>query len=306
MDVQRLDLGPNRWLAAGGLAFIHVRLWKGWLLRITAAPVRDFTLTRSFFFSEPLWLGPAFIGISILACIDSLDFLFGGDGNLPDLLFLGLLLLCGAIMALRLFLRRGNASYYFDDRYVGTLGAIDFSDEESGKPEFSAFTNHLESLKAAADDGLRRSRFFSIAPWWSGLAFAPMAILPITGLMMLAFKFLPWPYAIGIASGVSLLAYCLSSGPSLLVHAKLRQAQRYLLRGDVENAMAPLKVFLTARPTHRHGTRLLTITELMRCNLDLAEDLVIENSTPGLYQPSRMRRIMDYKLWEDRHGDETH
>jgi hypothetical protein len=73
--------------------------------------------------------------------------------------------------------------------------------------------------------------------------------------------------------------------------------------GDVQGANAILLELLAHKPNHKYANYLMTVARLMECNLELAEEMVIKHRTPGPYEPSRYHRIMDYKLWESRHGD---
>lgn len=52
MTTERLDLGPNRWMAAGGLAFVHVKIRRGLSVSISLEPVRDIRVGRARFFES--------------------------------------------------------------------------------------------------------------------------------------------------------------------------------------------------------------------------------------------------------------
>lgn len=308
MGSQRLDLGPDRWMAAGGLAFIYVRLWKGWLLRLTAAPVRDVEFGRASFAGSPY--GPFIVTWLLLFLCAGFPFvpliLPMGDSDVFDWGWL-ILLLPIVICAMNLVRRRGQFGLYASgDAFE--LPARIFIDRGKEETEpVRAFCEYIAALRAEAGDGKRRSRTYLLFPWWASIVFAMIFMLmagigAYYGLKQMDLAYVEL-YAVGIA--ILLTAIITSATPerALLFDREIRNAQSLLLRGDAEGAKEILRRVFERKPNHKYGGTLLKFADLMQCDLNLAEDIVIQQCNPRPDLPSRYHRIMDYKLWESRHDD---
>jgi len=318
MDAQRLDLSPNRWMAAGGLAFIHVRVWKGWMALITAAPVRDAIVGRAEYYDLPRrpgidsWTGRILLFIALLIVLfpDAIVMLWrlfvGTDA--PQNWTLKIILLAAVIVILlaRIW-RRGTLGIFLSDEPLDFLNRAYFNATQAKDPKILAFRDYLMALKAEAGDGKRKARTYILLPRWVSIVSAAMFMLLIGVAVRyrLAVNGVNHPEIYGalaafLVSGIILL---LSPKLSELFNGVLRRAHSCLLAGDAEGAANIVQPILDTNPKHRYANRLLTLARLMQCDLERTEALVIKRRTPGPYDPSLYHRIMDYKLWESRHAD---
>jgi hypothetical protein len=311
METQRLDLGPNRWMAAGGLAFIYVGLWKGWMVRITAAPVRDVEFGRASFAGSPY--GPFIVIWSLFLLCAGFPFvpliLPMGDSDVLDWGWL-ILLLPIIICAINLFRRRGQFGLYVsgDMTDVPVRIFIDRGKEET--EPVRSFCEYIAALRAEAGDGKRRARTYLLFPWWASIVFAMIFMLmagfgAYYGLKQMGLAYAEI-YSVGIATLLTAIITTATQERALLFDREIRNAQSLLLRGDAEGAKEILRRVFERKPNHQYGGTLLKFADLMQCDLQRAEDVVIQQYNPRPNLPSRYHRIMDYKIWESRHGDSSH
>ncbi len=312
MDVQRLDLSPNRWMAAGGLAFINVRVWKGWLAQISVAPVRDVIVGRATLFGLPhrpctnAWLA-AIVLIGVLCFPEIVFWLFGSvKGKVDWTAGIIVVSVPVAILLSRVW-RRGKLGIFLSDEQPDFLNRTYFSDTQANNPDVLTFCDHLTALKADVGDGKRMARTYILLPRSVSIVFAVMFTL-LVGIAMhyrLAVNGVNHPEMYGalaafLVSGIILL---LSPRLSEVFNGDLHRAHSCLLAGDAESAANIHQSILDAKPKLRYANYLMTVTRLMQGDLECAEDIVIVYRTSGLYKPSLYHRIMDYNLWESRHGD---
>jgi hypothetical protein len=310
MDTQRLDLAPNRWMAAGGLAFIHVRVWKGWIAQITAAPIRDVIVGRATFFGLPhrptgnAWLA-AIVLLSVLLFPDMLWALaVGVDGF--NHWFPGVIVIAIAVaFILGRLGRRTRLGIFLSESQFDYVDRIYFNRTQEKDLGILAFCDNLVSLKAEAGDGKRSARTYLVFPWWMSIVFALVALLISGSILYVGIRSLgitdPVPYV--IVGDIVIWSLILGVAPErcLLFSKELRRAHSCLLAADPQGAEAMVQPILDAKPKHRYANHLLTLARLMRGDLERAEEIVIKHRTPGPCEPSRYHRIMDYKLWESRH-----
>ncbi len=303
MTTDRLDLGPHRWMAAGGLAFIHVRLCEGRALWVTAAPVRDFSVTWSVFSQKILWLGPSLILLLLFLGYSAWGIYAGQSGQHRDLALIAYAILAIAFACYRLVRRLGKATFHFGNTFLDESARLHFPRRTSRKPEFVAFTEFLKQLKRGAGDGLRGPQIFTLSAPWFGFLVAQSVVL-LVGSVALVYFWADYRLAIAVLCLIATGATAYSAiRDSIFVSRELREVRSRVLQGDVDGGIALLKPYLAANPTDNYATELMVIADLMRCNLRLAEDLVIQHRTPGAYKTSRYHRIMDRNLWGTRRDD---
>jgi hypothetical protein len=318
MESQRLELGPNRWVAAGGLAFIHVRVWKGWMVQVSAAPVRDMVVGGSTLLGIPLrpvttaWLAPIVLVVLLFPDV-LLWLLFGGDRFdevwTPGIV--GLLLAPGILLGWILWRGRPgifhSADHFFLPNRIGPSIRIYLNKRQMNDTKLIKFCDHLTELKVAAGDERRKARTYILFPWWASIVFALLLVLWIGLAVHFGFEHTESDrlevYAMAAAAAFCVLVFAVTPERNLLFDRDIRRALNCLLDGDAHMAAGILEPILDTRPEHVMASRLITITRLMQCDLQLAEDLVIPRNGRLTSLPSRYHRIMDTKLWETRHDD---
>ncbi len=313
MESQRLDLGTGRWIAAGGLAFIHVRAWRGWLLRITVAPLRDVNIGQAtLLLVPPFGLGNGMLIVAVISgllCLPEMLFaVFSGNLSLQEWSSAVVFLSIAAAIVLWRLRRRGRLVIYSSEDQLDIPHAIYFKNVQLQDGRVESFCDNLKALKSEAGDGKRRIRSFFLIPYWMYVPVA-VALFFFLGFALYVgfqdFGFEDHAAYIAVIGPLVLLAMLFVVAPerSLIFSRALRRAHSFLLAGDADSAISIVQPILDAKPRHRFANYLMTIIRLMQCDLGLAEDIVIQQYNPRPDLPSRYHRIMDTRLWGARHDD---
>jgi len=298
MDSQRIDLGPNRWLAAGGQAFVHVSVTRGKCLGILLVPVREVRIEQAGFVenlrqqSSGLLYATAGAGPFILGIL-------AGHIDSPAAWF-GLTILAAAFLGIVIRAHRNRDRYalwygYHSERML-------FTDLETQRSEFVQFMVRLEQTSKAASNKPREYRKYLLYNWQ---ALAVIGAV-FTGLLTAV---VPWvwergnPWHVFAASTVAILVIFGFASHHLIFHSALRRAHAQLLDNEPDAAIATLRQFLQRKPDHPYATRLMTIAELLRGNMDVANEIIVRDD---LYVPSEpwwSQRTVYFKLREFRQND---
>ncbi|MCC6486960.1 MAG: hypothetical protein IT364_05620 [Candidatus Hydrogenedentes bacterium] len=299
MEYQRIDLGPTRWMAAGGQAFLYVNA-RGRSAAVILAPVRDVILERAVFCENP-WRAAmrAVVVVAVFLAITLLSPAGPLAGLLP-LAFFGALQIPVAIQRYR---RRGQFILEYRVGAFGGTSGIRFTLAESDRPEFGEFVQHVESCSKAASKKPRKAHRFFLYSWGEIAVYISLIVAILAG-------FAPWlPDTAGPVRG---FLYSLAAAGVALVlfqqrhqifSGDLRRAHALLRKKELDAATAILERFLERKPAHAYARELLTIAELMRCNVDMAESLIVQGDEFDPWRRLWLMRALYYKHWESRHGE---
>ncbi|MCC6697388.1 MAG: hypothetical protein IT365_17290 [Candidatus Hydrogenedentes bacterium] len=299
VDYQRIDLGPNRWMAAGGQAFLYVNAQRR-SVAVILAPVRDVIFERSVFCENPrrTAAGTALVIAGFLAIA-----LLSPTGPLAGLLPLAGIAALQVPAAIQRYLRRGQFMLEYSLGAFGGTSGIPFTRAESDRPEFGEFVQHVESCSKAASKKPRKAHRFFLYSWaeiavyisamiavLAGVAFwLPDTAGPVRGFL----------YSLA-AVGVGLVLF---QQLHLIVSGDLRSAHALLREKELDAATAILERFIERKPDHAYARELLTIAELMRCDMDVAESLIVQGDEFDPWRRSWLMRALYYKHWESRHDE---
>lgn len=305
VEYQRIDLGPNRWMAAGGQAFLHVHAKKGHSVSVTLLPIGDVAVKHSVIFENP-WRDLIGVLIGLFCFLPGyiIRMYEGHFSTFWGLLEVTLLALILAAVAVILYRRRGRPVLLYSRGTFERLARIDLSRADSRHPEFTEFVRYVESLSRRAHQQRWCAHDYSLHAWWTILLFVIAAIAVFTGLLPLIWKGFAIPYATAGALMLVGAAFLFSSERQLVGQRELRQARACLLRNEPDTAIELLRRFLERKPSHTYARELLIIAELMRCNMDVAEAVIVQGEE---FDPNRLWRFMRalyYKHWESRHGEQ--
>lgn len=299
VEYQRIDLGPNRWMAAGGQAFLYVSAQRR-SVAVILAPVRDVILERSVFCEKP-WrtLMQLVLAVLVLLCFARLS---------PNGLYIGLLPLAVIAgfqvpAAIQRFRRRGQFVLEYDFGTSGEPSRIPFTRAECERPEFTEFVQHVESLSRTASKKPRKAHRFYLYSWVEIAVYISLIVTILAGVAL----WLP-----DTAGSVCVFLYCLAAvGVGLvliqqrhqIISGELRRAHACLRRKELDAATAILERFLQRKPDHTYARELLTIAELLQCNMDVAEGIIVKGDEFDPWRRSWLMRTLYYKHWESRHDE---
>lgn len=227
-----------------------------------------------------------------------------GEVN-PVLGLLGLVAIFAlyALVVAMAYRRRGRVTFRLGREGDFQRNCLDIPGTIADQPEMVGFLQHLDRLSSAAPDERRERRRYSIASWWGTLAALLAAMAAIVALILWFIDGAQPVHAVFVALNIGGGTFLISSERGLLFHRPLRRAQSLLLHGDVDSAEQILKEFLSHHPTHGRANYLMTVSELLRGNMQLTQDLVIQDPVPGICHNYFISRFQDYHLWESYHAE---
>ncbi len=303
MTTERLDIGPKEWIAAEGEALLQVNVRRGLSVSISLEPVRDVRISRAKFI-EGYWEPISFLFLLLWGGYGYTRHISTGEVNpfLGTVFLVSAFALYGVVVAMA-YRRKDRVTLRFGRGGNPRSDCLDIPDNLVNESETVAFLERLARLSSAAPDQRRERRRYSIDPWWGTLTALLVAMAAIVALILWLIDAAQPVHAVLLALTIGAGLLLASAERSLLFHRPLRRAQSLLLYDEVDSAERILKEFLIHRPTHARGNYLMTVAELLRGDMQLAQELVIQDPVPGICHNYFISRFQDYHLWGSRHAD---